>query len=250
MKTNKFLLLAAIACGAAFTTSCSNSDNPVGTAAGSVKVVSFENQALNESGYWCGDTTGVAYDNWGSTAYSCFYTEQDVTLTANYTPAWASWSGYAISNRKENTYNAATMTPDQFNNITGKAYSGNNFCVVFTFGEEITFNTPAKVLGFYYTNNAWTVDAILNGDGMTPGKFEAEDWFMCTVTGTKEDNTTASVDIYLAKDGKYVQFWQWADLSSLGKVKSLSFSFSGTKTNDWGVTTPTYICIDDLTYIN
>ena len=250
MKTNKFFLLAAIACGAAFMTSCSTNDNPVGTSSESVKVVSFENQVLNESGFWCGDTSGVEFDNWGSTGYACSYTEQDVTLPVNYTPAWTSWSGFAISNRKESTYNGLTLITDQFNNITGKAYAGNNFCVVYTFGEAITFSKPSEVLGFYYTNDAWTVDAILNGDGMTPGKFEAEDWLTCTVTGTKEDNSTASVDISLAKNGKYVQFWQWADLSSLGKVTSLSFSFSGTKANDYGLTTPTYICIDDLTYKN
>ena len=67
------------------------------------------------------------------------------------------------------------------------------------------------------------------------------------MTGTREDGTTANVEIYLAKDGQYVKDWQWADLSVLGKVKSLSFAFDGTKKNDWGLTTPTYICIDDLT---
>ena len=62
-----------------------------------------------------------------------------------------------------------------------------------------------------------------------------------------EGNVTG---VIAKQNGKYVQFWQWADLSSLGKVTSLSFSFSGTKANDYGLTTPTYICIDDLTYKN
>ena len=247
MKTNKFLLLAAIACGTAFMTSCSNDDNAA--TSGNVKVVSFENQTLNESGFWCGDTNGVEFDNWGSTAYACSYTEQDVTLPVNYTPAWASWSGYAISNRTEKTYNL--MIPDQFNNITGKAYAGKNFCVVYTFGEAITFNTPSKVLGFYYTNDAWTVDAIVNGDGMTPGKFEKEDMLQCVIYPMRDGSLIggARLEIPLAKDGDYVKEWKYCDLSdavTFQNITSLSFNFEGTKKNDYGLTTPTYICIDDI----
>jgi hypothetical protein len=247
MKTNKVILLSAIALSAMFT-SCSNEDNAASDKQVKQQVIiSFENQTLNEDGYWCGDTTGVAFDNWGSTAYACNYVEKGVTLPANYTPAWSSWTGFAISSRTETTY--AQITPDQFNNITGKAHSGKNFCVVYTFGETITLSKPATIQGFYYTNDAWTVDAILNGDGMSPGKFEAEDWLKCTVTATLADETTASKDLWLAKDGSFVADWQWADLSDFGKVKALSFSFDSTKKNDWGVTTPTYICIDDLKLI-
>lgn len=247
MKTNKLLLMAAVTC-AAFT-SCSVEDNssnhepttPVKT------VASFEYQKLNADGFWCGDETGVQFDNWGSVAYSCTYEEYGMTLTANYTPAWASWSGYAISNRTATDFK--NMTPDQFNNITGKAYSGSNFCVVFTFGESIVFKNPVEIQGFYFTNDAWTVDAILNGDGLTPGKFEQNDFLTCIVTGTKEDGTTTDVKIDLAKNGDYVKDWQWADLTKMGKIVSLSFNFDGSKKNDNGLTTPTYMCIDDLTFI-
>ena len=119
--------------------------------------------------------------------------------------------------------------------------------MVYPFGETIELGDKgALVKGFFYTNDAWTADAIINGDGMSPGFFGDEDWLKCTVTGTKLDDTTASVDIYLAKDGDYAWRWLYADLSSLGVVKSLSFNFDGTKKNDWGLTTPTYICIDDI----
>ena len=245
MKTNKFFGFAALACGFSLSfTSCSNEDNPV--SGPTTVTISFEGQALNADGYWCGDETGTKFDNWGADAFACSYTESGATFAANYTPSWGSWSGFAISNRTATSYSAATMIPDQFNNVTGTAKSGNNFCVVYTFGESIDFDSPVTLKGFWYTNNAWTVDAILNGDGMTPGKFEATDWLKCTITGKKADDTTATVDIMLAENGDYVKDWQYADLSSLGKVKSLAFSFDGTKKNDWGLTTPTYICIDDI----
>ena len=238
MKTNKLFGLAVLACGFAMSfTSCSNDDNPV---AGGLKVynISFENQTLNTDGYWCGDETGEKFDNWGEVGYECTYTENDLTITANYTPSWYSWSGFAISNRTETTFK--NLTPDQFNSIAGKAHTGNNYCVVYPFAEDIVVN------GFWYTNEAWTVDAILNGDGMTPGKFEADDWFKCTVYGEKENGEIKTVEFYLAKDGDYVKDWQFCDLSSMGKVVSLSFVFDSTKKNSWGPTTPTYMCIDDI----
>ncbi|WP_051523148.1 DUF4465 domain-containing protein [Prevotella sp. P6B4] len=245
MKTNKFFGLAVLVCGFALSfTSCDNEDNPVNSF--KTYTISFENQALNNDGYWCGDESGVKFSNWGADAYACNYVESGVSFPANYTPAYLSWTGYAISNRTATTY--ANMIPDQFNNTTGTAHSGNKYCVVYIFGETIDLNggEPVWVNGFWYTNDAWTVDAILNGDGMTPGAFDATDWLKCTVTGTKADGTTASVDIDLAKDGEYVSEWKYCDLSSLGKVKDLSFTFDGSKKNSYGLTTPSYMCIDDL----
>ena len=245
MKTNKFFAFAALVCGFAMSfTSCTNEDNPVGGL--QVYTISFENQTLNKDGFWCGDETGEKVDNFGAEAYECTYTENGASFVATYTPSWASWSGFAISSRTETGFK--DITPDQFNNITGKAHSGNNFCVVYPYFETIVVNDgkPAFVNGFWFTNEAWAVDAIVNGDGMTPGSFDKTDWFKCTVTGKKQSGGTVTVDIDLAKDGDYVKEWKYCDLSSMGKVVELSFSFTSSRANDWGPTTPKYICIDDL----
>ena len=246
MKTNRFFGLAVLACGFALSfTSCTKEDNPVtGQREGTV---SFENKTLGADGYWCGDEKGEKYDSWGADAFACVYKERGVSFPVNYTPAWAFWSGFANSNRTETTYN--TMNPDQFNSITGAAKSGNNFCVVYSYGETIDFANAVTLKGFWYTNEAWAVDAILNGDGMTPGKFENDDWFKCTVTATLADGTTKDVEIYLAKDGDYVKDWQYCDFQSLEGVKSLSFNMDSSKKNENGVTTPTYMCIDDIEFL-
>ena len=91
---------------------------------------------MNADNYYCGDESGEVFDNWGSTGYCCTFTSGKFRFTVNYTPAWASWSGYALSSRSETTYN--TLTPDQFNACTGSGYGGTgHFLVVFTFGERI-----------------------------------------------------------------------------------------------------------------
>lgn len=247
MKTNKFFAFAALVCGLAMSfTSCTNDDNPVNVK--QTATISFEGATLNADGYWCGNENGEKYDSWGSDAYACSYAEQGVVFPVNYIPSWASWTGFAVSNRTETSF--ASITPDQFNNITGKAHSGNNYCVVYPFGEEIEFDKPVTVKGFWYTNDAWTVDAIMNGDGMSPGKFEAEDWLTCFVMPTPAEGMGgARYEISLAKDGDYVKEWKYCDLRDVDafkNIKSISFGFDGSKKNDHGMTTPTYICIDDI----
>ena len=261
MKTNRFFGLAAIACGVVLAmSSCTGvEDTPVvpdPQPQPQPEVVNatigFEDAPLNADGIWCGDENGVPFENYGSPAYACSYQEDVVNFPVNWTPAWSTWTGFGASSRTETTYNAETMFTDQFNNVTGTAHSGKNFMVLYTFGEEITFDKPVTVKGFWYTNDAWTVDAILNGDGMTPGKFEAEDFLNCVVypTPAQEDIMSgARLEIPLAKDGDYVKEWKYCDLSDVvafHNIKALSFAFEGTKKNDYGLTTPTYICIDDI----
>jgi hypothetical protein len=249
MKTNKLFSLAAVVCGMALTvTSCTKEDNPVDGKTAATQIISFENATLNADGYWIGNESGTKFDNYGSDAFACNYKEGVVNFPVNYTPSWASWSGFAVSNRTATTYK--DLTPDQYNNITGTAKSGKNFGIVQTYGESIEFDKPVTLKGFWYTNSAWTVDAILNGDGYTPGKFEASDWFRCVVYPTPaEGEGGARYEIDLAKDGDYVKEWKYCDLSGVDafkNIKSIGFGFEGTKKNDYGVTTPAYMCIDDM----
>ena len=250
MKTKRILSIAAITCGIVMSmTSCGSGDTPVYK---QTAIISFEGAALNYDGYWCGNENGTAFDNWGATGFACSYTEEGVVFPVNYTPAWGSWSGFAVSSRTAKTYNSATMTPDQFNSIAGGAKSGRKYCIVQTYGETLDFGRSVTLKGFWFTNTAWVVDAILHGDGMTPGKFEADDWFKCIIYPIPAEEgvlSGARYEIDLAKDGDYVKDWQYCDLSKVDafkNIKGLSFAFEGTKKNDYGVTTPAYICVDDI----
>lgn len=256
MKT-KYFGMAAIVCGIVMSmTSCSSNDVPVYK---QTVTISFEKQQLNADGFWIGAAEGNSYsydDDWGGTTTTYTdnaYKEGPVVFPVTYnlyTTAYGTsdfWSGFAISNRTATTFNAMTLTPDQYNNVTGKAHSGNNFCVITTYGEKISLGSGVVIKSLYFTNSAYTVNSILNGDNYSGDKFDATDWFKCTLIGEKADGTTVSKDIDLAKDGGYVNDWQLLDLSDMGAITSLSFAFSGSRSNDWGVLTPAYICIDDVT---
>ncbi|SHK71640.1 DUF4465 domain-containing protein [Xylanibacter ruminicola] len=250
MKTNKLFGLSVLVCGFALSfTSCSKDDNPVNEK--KTAVITFENQTLNDKGFWCGEVNENGIDTGYGTAYPCTYNENGVSFNTMYGVSY--WTGYAISNRTEKGFTMGDYTPagmpDQFNNITGTAHGGNNFCVVQTYGETIDLN-GATLKGFWYTNSSWVVDAILNGDGISPGNFGPTDYFKCVLYPTPVEGLSgARYDIDLAKDGDYVKEWKYCDLSGVDafkNLKSISFNFESSKKNDLGPTTPIYICIDDI----
>lgn len=243
----KSLMVLALIGGPVLITSCSDDDDNAKTA-----VVSFENQKLNEQGFWMGEENGTGVsDDWGGTTYICSYAEKDLSFNTSYTKSdyLVSFMGFGISNRTATGFSATNFTIDQFNNITGKAHSGKQFAVVYGQAATITVSNTkgVNVKGFFFTNSSYLVNSVENGDDYAK-KFETgKDYFKVTVTA---DNGK-SVDFYPAdyRTGvTVVKDWKWLDLSSLGRVKSLTFTFDGTDKGEWGLNTPLYVCIDDLTY--
>ena len=245
----KSLMALALIGGPVLITSCSDDDdnNKDKTA-----VVSFENQKLNEQGFWMGEENGTGVsDDWGGTTYICSYAEKDLSFNTSYTKSdyLVSFMGFGISNRTATGFSATNFTIDQFNNITGKAHSGKQFAVVYGQAATITVSNTkgVNVKGFFFTNSSYLVNSVENGDDYAK-KFETgKDYFKVTVTA---DNGK-SVDFYPAdyRTGvTVVKDWKWLDLSSLGRVKVLTFTFDGTDKGEWGLNTPLYVCIDDLTY--
>ena len=219
--------------------------------------VSFEDQKLNDNGFWCGTAEGQGQtydDGYGgtTTTYACKYQEGKLVFPINYSvSSYGSdyWSGFAISNRTAKTFNMQTITPDQYNCVVGKAHSGKNFCVITTYGEELVVNNEkgAIINSLYFTNSAYTANSMENGDSYAH-KFTDSDWLTCTIKGLGVDGSSKEVTIELAKGTKYVNTWEKVDLKSLGAVKALTFEFDGSDKGQWGLNTPAYICIDDVNY--
>ena len=193
-------------------------------------------------------------DSWGSTVTKSQFVSGGYRFTTTYNPAYGSWSGFGVSNTTATTY--ANWATDQYNNCIGGGYGGNgNFAIVYpsTIKETVEpINGPAQISGMYVTNSAWNVDAYKNGDGYTAA-FAAGDWCKLTITGTHADESTATIDVYLADyrsanaaDHYYINKWQWVDLTPLGEVKNLYFEVTSNHANDWGMTTPGYFCMDNF----
>lgn len=226
-----------------------------------VTVATFEDLTLEPESSWWGpadnaeEVAGAYGPEWVGTFKSGSY-----EFVNSVNPAYGSWMGCSYSNMTATSF--ASYTTDQWNSAAGHGAVGStNYGVLY--GNSLP-NTPMEVIkvadapdgrvvkGMNITNSAWVVECVKNGNGAA-NKFKQGSWFKVIFTGTKADKSTASVDYYLADyrseneaDWTCLTDWAWIDLSSLGKVVSLSVSFDGTDKSYGYLNTSTYVCIDNV----
>jgi len=211
-------------------------------------IATMEDVAVSSDGIWIPSSQGentMQSNGWG------FY---------NYYHSYY-WGGFTVSNLSDgNASNAqAEFTAVPLSGINGSG----NYAVAFTMGypaDVFPFDGMAdSISGCYVTNNMWAYNAILEGDGLTPTPFGGAsgndpDYFRIFAVGkTIEDQNTDTLYFYLAdyrfadnNQDYIVEEWEWFDLASLGVIKSVRFGLQSTKSNNWGMTTPAYFCLDDF----
>jgi len=119
----------------------------------------------------------------------------------------------------------------------------------------VTLPVATTVRGFYINNTTYAALDMLNGSGFSRAFTTASnDWFKLTIEGFDVGGASVgtSVDFLLADYtgavGSIVDDWAFVDLSPLGaNVKSLGFSLSSSDNGAWGMNTPNYFAMDDLT---
>lgn len=219
---------------------------------GKMVVATFDDLYLDEESQWYAYKEDPDYV--GGNFYSGSF-----AFNNSYMADWDSWSFFGYSNHTSTEF--ANYVTDQYNSCVGHGADGSaNYGVAYISSymgnTEISLSNTtdaAVVEGIWVTNSAWVVDAILNGDGMEP-KFEQNDWLRLTFTGVNTDGTYGNtVDYYLAdyrdedaNEHYYVDSWQWVDLKPLGEVSKIQLSMLSTKMNSYGMTTPSYVCIDNV----
>lgn len=213
-------------------------------------VATFEDVALGEQGFWNGSDLSGEED---SGNYYGSFTSSVFSFDNIYTAAWGSYMGFACSSLTD------TVTSGYMNQYSPKAGEGANGSAQFALAYEngATFNCTYKE---GYTNNTLKSVMITNGTyvyneirdgGAYSKKFESGDWFKVTFTGYKGETETGSVDYYLAdfRDGKtYInKEWVEVDLTPLSDATTVMITFDSTDKGQFGVNTPTYVFIDNLT---
>lgn len=218
---------------------------------GEQHTATFDDLYLAPDSHWCGDTDDEDYMN--GSFFSGSFEFNNV-----YMADWDSWAFFGYANHTSTSF--SSFVTDQWNSAVGHGVdNSDNYGILFVspyMGKSLTTLTNTiegeSIPGMFVTNSAWVVDAIVNGDGME-GKFEKGDLLTLQVTGLKADGSSASIEIPLAdftasdeNEHWYLDSWQWVDLSTLGEVKSLEWNMTSTKQNNYGMTTPAYVCIDNL----
>ena len=179
---------------------------------------------------------------------------------------WTMWGmGYGYTSTQAVSYEAG-VTPasgtDAYLPSAVGAAQGSNYATINIMSafERINF-TKTTLSGVAITNTKVNVDAFVDGDYMSTEKidgvtytglpFHQDDYFLLRIKGLDGETVTGTIEYYLADyrtpgDWKYAKNWQWVELTSLGEIDGLQFELETTKKNNYGATTSSYFCLDNL----
>jgi len=190
------------------------------------------------------------------------YTSGGIFFENDYNPTYGSFQGFVASTTTD------TTTPgfgNQFSNITGGGSGGSAaFGLAFDTG-RIVLPSLQIVLGAEFTNSTYAALSMLNGDSFTdpfggPGGDEP-DLFRLHIEGIDDLGASTGMVEFVLADYRFadngldyiVDEWVYQDLSVLGLVKELHFSFESTDVSEFGgveyINTPAYFAIDNLTTV-
>ncbi len=243
MKSYRSLALAMFL-GVLFFSSCKKEDTTV------YQTITFENLAVPSSGFWNGsDTSGS-------------FTSGKLKFANLYNSSWQTWSGFCYSQKND-------VTTQGFGNQFSvfDAANGNNKFALFypPFDGALFASFPGtevhQMKSIDLCNNTYAALSMKNGDAYTK-KFGGAtgsdpDWFKVTLNGYDQNGLKiGSVSCYLA-DFRFTDSskdfilnkWTTVDLTTLGKINKLTFEFYSSDTGAYGINTPTYVCLDNIKYI-
>lgn len=250
-RSNLFLVLAALSI--AFISCKPQSEE-------TTVMVDFEEVQLDSKGYWNGsDLSGEAVRElpwWGGTdSITNYYgsiTTQECAVKNVYTSDFDSWLGVSISSVVDTV---TSNFSNKYGVITGLGALGSSkFAVVYDDNATIEFqNATSAIKSIMLANATYTYLELKNGGFAKKFTSEDNDWFKIIITGYKNEKEVGNVGYYPAdfRDGKSLLSKEWVkvDLSSLGNVDKLVFTFDSSDKDDiFGVNTPKYICVDNIEF--
>jgi len=212
------------------------------------QVATFEDLSLEPESFWNG-SDGSGY-----------FSNGPAIFRNNYDLNWDSWIGFSYSNITDNT---TAGYENQYSAVTGSGFQGSsNYAVGYVYvSDTIDLVTESELSGVYVTNSTYSALSMRDGNSFSK-KFGGvdgtdADWFKLTVEGwDKNWSKTGSTEIYLAdyrfndSSSDYIlNHWKWLDLLKLGTVSHLTFSLSSSDNGAFGMNTPAYFCLDNLTVV-
>lgn len=215
------------------------------------QTITFETLAIPAAGVWNGS------DGTGS------FSVGEFTFQNLFDSKWQVWSGFVYSQKNDFVTKGFENQFSVFDQKNGT----NRFALYHPFYQGEAFavfpaGTDNSIQSIDLCNTTFAALTMKNGDvfskkfGGTAGS--DPDWFKVTVNGYNHSNVkVGSVEIFLA-DFRFSESskdfildkWTTFDLTSLGKVNKISFSFTSSDTGAYGINTPDYLCLDNIKYIN
>ena len=178
----------------------------------------------------------------------------------SYNPDFQSWSNWGISAQTD------TETPGFMNDLSSIAGTGAagtaTYAVSATFSPTVIKATdgPTTFEGIYVTNNTYAALSMEQGDAFAK-KFGGEtgddaDFFLLTIQKYLNGELSSEVVQFFLADYRsednnqdyIIKDWTYVDLSGLGMADSLSFSLSSSDNGQFGMNTPAYFCVDQISF--
>jgi hypothetical protein len=160
------------------------------------------------------------------------------------------WYGFAYSNVVNTTDPAFG---NQYASYPGGGYQSSTYAVAYDDGATIALPVATTVAGMRIANTTYAALTMRDGDqyGFT-NPLPAGGWFAATATGKLAGATTGTATFYLAdlrgaSPPGILASWAWFDLTTLGTVDTIEFTFDGSDKGTFGLNTPAYFAMDDLT---
>jgi hypothetical protein len=206
-------------------------------------VVDFDDPSLSlaPNSYWNGsDGTG------GFTSRGVYFGNSYTDFGGGYV-VWDGWSYSNVNN---------TTTAGFANQYASYAGTGAGGSANYALGyidlydgalPSITIPSGMQVQSAMFTNTTYAGLSMLYGDQYAK-QFGLTDWFKLTIAGENAAGSTIGlVNFYLAQNGSIVNTWQSVDLSSLSAAQTLTFSLTSSDNGAYGMNTPAYFAMDNLT---
>lgn len=236
MKT-KALFIAFAATGIIFFSSCEK-DEP------EKDRITFEEMDLKSEGYYIDKSGGFTLGN--------------VFFPTRYNEEYDSWSGFVVSNHDDTETRGFE---NMYSCIAGSGADGSEkFGLLFTMNPDtIEFLVPEKVTNISFCNSTYAYYAMLEGNSFSKqfggNSGDDPDYFNLLIEGFDEaGNIVVDVGLSLANytnvnnaEDYIANAWTDVDLSQAGYLKYLVFSFESSDVGEFGINTPTYVCIDNIT---
>ncbi len=216
-------------------------------------IATFDSKDTGEDGYYRPAEAGT-YD-WTDAGMTFNLEVQDDGWGGTY---WEGFTYSSVNNPDEGGWGNQYAVYQPGTDVSGTGVYAVGYVGIAA--PTITFESPAQTQGLYANNTAFAAWDMWEGS-MFSNEFESGDWFMLTITGLDSlGETIRSVDFYLAdftgyqdgddKDDYIVSEWTWVDLTGLGsQVASLQFVLSSSDVGEYGMNTPAYFAIDNVTII-
>ncbi len=206
------------------------------------------------------DTAWFGIDQSGGFTSNGLFFENTYT-TSQWGDYWS--SGFIYSNATDVT------TPGSSNDYSSYAGTGSNSSkYALNYGGSIDFGAEKIVSSIDITNTTYAGLSMLNGDSFgkqfgsvndangDPDGTNGEDWFRLLIIGLDGNSAVTDTVVFYLADYRFadnsqdyiLNTWESVDLSPLGQVQFLEFALESSDVGQWGMNTPAYFALDNLSY--